>query len=159
MTDFARLLRVLAGSGTEFALIGGVAATVHGAARATYDIDVVYSRSPENIARLVSALAPLEPYLRGAPRGLPFTWDTATVSRGLNFTLATTAGDLDLFGEVTLDGTYEDLLPDTELVQVFGIECRCLSLHRLIAVKRAAGRPKDLDAIAELEAIAEERRR
>ena len=159
MTDFARLLRVLAGSGTEFALIGGVAATVHGAARATYDIDIVYSRSPENIARLVSALAPLEPYLRGAPRGLPFTWDTVTVSRGLNFTLTTTAGDLDLFGEVTLGGAYEDLLPDTELVQVFGIECRCLSLDRLIAVKRAVGRPKDLDVIAELEAIAEERRR
>jgi predicted nucleotidyltransferase len=90
---------------------------------------------------------------------LPFTWDTATVSRGLNFTLTTTAGDLDLFGEVILGGTYEDLLPDTELVQVFGIECRCLSLDRLIAIKRAAGRPKDLDAIAELEAIAEERRR
>ena len=134
-------------------------AIVHGAARATYARDVVYSRSPENIVRLVSALAPLEPYLRGAPRGLPFTWDTATVSRGLNFTLTTTAGDLDLFGEVTLSGAYEDLLPDTELVEVFGIKCRCLSLDRLIAVKRAAGRPKDLDAIAELEAIAEERRR
>jgi len=159
VTDFARLLRVLAGSGAEFALIGGVAAAVHGAARATYDVDVVYSRTPENIARLVSALAPLEPYLRGAPRGLPFTWDTATVAAGLNFTLTTTAGDLDLLGEVILGGTYEDLLSDTELVQVFGIECRCLSLERLIAVKRAAGRPKDLDAIAELEAIAEERRR
>ena len=159
MTDFARLLRVLAGSGTEFALIGGVAAAVHGAARATYDVDVVYSRTPENITRLVSALAPLEPYLRGAPRGLPFTWDAATVSRGLNFTLTTTAGDLDLFGEVTLGGTYEDLLADTESVHVFGIECRCLSLERLIAVKRAAGRPKDLDAIAELEAITDERRR
>jgi predicted nucleotidyltransferase len=159
VTDFARLLRVLAGSGTEFVLIGGIAAAVHGAARATYDVDIVYSRTPENVTRLVSALAPLEPYLRGAPRGLPFTWNAATVSRGLNFTLTTTGGDLDLFGEVILGGTYEDLLPDTELVQVFGVECRCLLLERLIAIKRAAGRPKDLDAIAELEAIAEERKR
>ena len=159
MTDFARLLRVLAGSGTEFVLVGGIAAGVHGAARATYDVDIVYARAHENISLLVSALAPLEPYLRGVPRGLPFTWNTATVGRGLNFTLTTTAGDLDLFGEITIGGTYEDLLPDTEVVQVFGIECRCLSLERLIAVKRAAGRPKDLAAIAELEAIAEERRR
>jgi hypothetical protein len=43
------------------------------------------------------------------------------------------------------------------VVKLFGIECRCLSLRRLIEVKRAAGRPKDLEAIAELEAILEER--
>jgi predicted nucleotidyltransferase len=159
VTDYARLLRVLADSGTEFVLVGGIAASVHGSARATYDVDIVYSRAPENITRVVSALAPLEPYLRGAPPGLPFTWDVATVSRGLNFTLTTTAGDLDVLGEITLGGTYETLLPHTEVVQVFGIECRCLSLERLIAVKRAAGRPKDRESLAELEALLEERER
>ena len=159
MTDYARLLRVLVESGTEFVLIGGIAASVHGSARATYDVDIVYSRAPENIARLVAALAPLDPYLRGAPPGLPFTWDAATVSRGLNFTLTTTAGDLDVLGEITLGGTYETLLPHTEIVQVFGIECRCLSLERLIAVKRATGRPKDRESLAELEALLEERER
>ena len=159
MTDYARLLRVLAESGTEYVLVGGIAALAHGAARATYDVDVVYSRTPENMTRLVSALAPLEPYLRGAPAGLPFTWDAATVSRGLNFTLTTTAGDIDLLGEITLGGTYEKLLPDTTVVKIFGITCRCLSLDRLIAVKRAVGRVKDLEAIAELEALLEERER
>jgi len=159
VTDYARLLRVLAESGTDFVLVGGIAAAVHGSARGTSDVDVVYARTPENISRLVSALAPLEPYLRGAPPGLPFTWDAATVSRGLNFTLTTTAGDLDVLGEITLGGTYEKLLPFTELVEVFGIECRCLSLERLIAVKRAAGRPKDHESLAELEALLEERER
>ncbi len=159
MTDYARLLRVLAESGTEFVVVGGIAAQAHGAARATYDVDVVYARTPENMARLVSALAPLEPYLRGAPRGLPFTFDAATVSRGLNFTLTTTAGDLDVLGEITLGGTYDMLLPHTTMVRIFGVECRCLSLERLIAVKRAAGRPKDNEAIAELEALLEERGR
>ena len=48
------------------------------------------------------------------------------------------------------------LLPHTIMLRSFGIECRCLSLSRLIQVKRALGRPKDLDAIAELEAINEE---
>lgn len=159
MTDYTRLLRVLAASGTEFVLVGGIAALAHGAARATYDVDVVYARTPENMARLVAALAPLEPYLRGAPPGLPFNWDAATVSRGLNFTLTTTAGDIDVLGEITLGGTYETLLPHTIIVHVFGIECRCLSLERLIAIKRAAGRPKDHEAIAELEALLEERDR
>jgi hypothetical protein len=75
--------------------VRGLAATIHGAARATYDVDVVYARTPENLSRIVAALAPLRPYLRGAPAGLPFTWDIETLSKGLNFTLTTTAGDLD----------------------------------------------------------------
>lgn len=158
-TDFAGLLRTLVEGRADFILVGGVAAAVHGAARATYDVDVVYARRPDNVARVVSALAPLRPYLRGAPPGLPFAWEAATISRGLNFTLTTAAGDIDLLGEIIYGGTYEQLLPHTESVSVFGIECRCLSLECLIAVKRAAGRPKDFEAIAELEAIAEERKR
>jgi hypothetical protein len=62
-------------------------------------------------------------------------------------------------GEIVGDGTYDELVADTELLHIFDIECRCLSLERLIAVKRAAGRPRDLEAVAELEAIAEERKR
>jgi predicted nucleotidyltransferase len=107
----------------------------------------------------VASLAPLQPYLRGAPPGLPFSWSVDTLIKGLNFTLTTTGGDLDLLGEITYGGTYELLVPDTEIVSVLGIECRCLSLERLIQVKRAAGRPKDFEAIAELEAIREERNR
>ena len=96
MTNFGAILRRLAEGHVDFIVVGGVAAAMHGAARATYDVDIVYSRTPENIARLVETLAPLQPYLRGAPPGLPFTWDTATVRRGLNFTLTTSLGDLDL---------------------------------------------------------------
>ena len=90
---------------------------------------------------------------------MPFRWDAATVERGLNFTLTTDIGDLDLFGELTGGGPYDRLLPHSITIQVLGIECRCLNLERLIAVKRAAGRPKDLEAVAELEAIVEERSR
>jgi hypothetical protein len=123
------------------------------------DLDVVYARSDANLRRLSSALAPLEPYLRGAPPGLPFRFDLETVRRGLNFTLRTTRGDLDLLGEVAGGGGYEALLPYSREIEMFGLRCRCLDLDKLIEVKRAAGRPKDLEAIAELEAIREERRK
>ena len=117
----------------------------------------MYSREPDNLQRLVEALTPHQPYLRGAPPGLPFRWDAETLRRGLNFTLTTTFGDLDLLGEIAGGGTYDNLLPHSVTISVFGRELQCLGLRELIQAKRAAGRPKDLEAIAELEALLHER--
>jgi predicted nucleotidyltransferase len=159
MTEFEQLLSSLQQQDVAFMVIGGAAAIAHGSARHTVDLDIVYQRSPANIERLVAALTPYKPYLRGAPPGLPFVFDRATLMRGLNFTFRTTLGDIDILGEMAGGGTYEDLLPDSLELEMFGMRCRCLSLRQLIRAKRAAGRPRDLDALAELEAIEEERRR
>ena len=156
MTDFNALLRLLTENHVEFIIVGGAAATAHGSARLTLDLDVVYERSRENIARIVKALGPIQPYLRGAPPGLPFVWSVETVEKGLNFTLITKLGALDLLGEVVGGGGYQQLFPETIKVEIDGVECRCLNLPRLIEVKRAAGRPKDLEVIAELEQIRDE---
>jgi predicted nucleotidyltransferase len=159
MTDFAAMLRLLAQSGVEFILVGGAAAAAHGSIRLTQDLDIVYRRTPENLQRLVTALGGHRPYLRGAPPGLPFRWDVATLRRGLNFTLTTALGDLDLLGEITGGGPYEQLLPHCVQLELFGVTVQCLGLERLIHVKRAAGRPKDLEALAELQALLEEHER
>ena len=156
MTDFRALIRLLVDNNVEFIIVGGAAATVHGSARLTSDLDVVYDRARENINRIVDALRPIQPYLRGAPPGLPFDWSTQTIERGLNFTLTTTLGALDLLGEIVGGGGYKELLPYAIEIEVAGISCKCLGLERLIAVKRAAGRPKDLEVIAELEQILSE---
>jgi predicted nucleotidyltransferase len=157
--DIETAFRVLSRAQVEFVVVGGVAARAHGSARLTNDLDVVYRRTPENIERLAAALAPHSPYLRGAPAGLPFRWDAGTIRRGLNFTLTTAFGDLDLLGEVTGGGGYDALVARSTSIAAFGLEVRCLDLDCLIEVKRAAGRPKDLEAIAELEALLEERQR
>jgi hypothetical protein len=156
VTDFSRLLAALADGGVEFIVVGGLAAVAHGAARLTQDVDVVYSRSAGNIRRLVKAMTPLTPYLRGAPRGLPFNLDEETMRRGLNFTLTTVAGDIDLLGEIVGGGGFEDLKSHTVSITLFGKVCLCLDLPTLIRVKRAAGRARDLEAISELEALLEE---
>jgi hypothetical protein len=158
-TDFPGLIRVLAAGSVEFIVIGGVAANIHGSAHLTFDLGVLYRRTPENLTRIAAALGPLAPYLRGAPAGLPFQLDPATLARGLNFTLTTTLGELDLLGEVAGGGTYDALADETDTAILDGHTVRCVSLRRLIALKRAAGRPKDLDAIAGLEALLEERER
>ena len=159
MTDFKALLRALADAKVDFIVVGGTAATAHGSSRLTQDIDVVYERSPGNIQALVKALAPHRPYLRGAPPGLPFSWDARTIEHGLNFTLTTALGDIDLLGEITGGGGFEQLRPHTEKVGLFGRDVLCLNLEWLIRTKRAAGRPRDLEAVAELEALSEERGR
>ena len=159
ITDIAGLLQSLAHNDARFILVGGAAAVAHGSARLTQDVDVVYARDPDNIRRVVAALEPTKPYPRGAPPGLPFRWDERTVANGLNFTLQTDLGAIDLFGEIVGGGGYEQLLPHSFEIAVFGVRCRLLDLEKLIEVKRAAGRPKDYEAIAELEAILERSRR
>lgn len=156
MNQFSTLLNVLIQNDVEFLVVGGVAATVHGASRLTVDIDVVYHRTPENMTRLAKSLEPYKPYLRDIPPGLPFTWSSQTLLNGLNFTLTTSLGPIDLLGEIAGGGTYETLAPHSEKLSAFGVSFLCLQLGKLIEVKRAAGRPKDLEAIAELEAILEE---
>jgi predicted nucleotidyltransferase len=156
MTQLEQLLAALHDAGVEFIIVGGVAARAHGSSRLTDDIDISYARSPANLARLVEALAPFTPYLRGAPPGLPFEWSVVTLRAGLNFTLTTSVGAIDLLGEITGGGQYDDLLPHSLTITVFGREVQLLDLPWLIRVKRAAGRPKDLEVIAELEALQEE---
>jgi hypothetical protein len=98
----------------------------------------------------------VKPYLRGAPPGLPFVFDTGTLGRGLNFTLTTTLGDIDLLGEIVGGGNFDALLSQSEPITIFGATCHCVTLPTLIRLKRAAGRPKDLESIAELEALRDE---
>jgi predicted nucleotidyltransferase len=159
MTQFEKLLHLLSNAGVEFIVVGGVAAAAHGAARTTLDLDVVYRRTPENLSRIVAALSGFDPYPRGAPPGLPFHWDVRTLQLGTNFTLTTSLGYVDLLGEITGGGTYDDLERFTVRLGVFGISCRCIDLSKLIEVKTAAGRPKDFEAVSELKVIQEERKR
>jgi predicted nucleotidyltransferase len=159
MTEFEKIAQVLAGGGVKFIVIGGWAAIFHGLAHSTYDVDVVYSRDRENIRRLVEALKPVHPYLRGAPPGLPFVFDEKTIRNGLNFTLDTDLGKLDLLGEVPGGRTYAELLTHSQEMEANGIKYQCATLERLIQMKRAAGRAKDLEIIAALVALLEERRK
>ncbi len=128
-----------------------MAAILHGSARVTFDV--------ENIERLAAALAPYRTYLRDAEPNLPFAWDAKTISGGLNFTLTTDLGDVDLFSEVAGSETYSDVLPDSFDVEAFGVQFKCMDLPTLIRIKEAAGRPKDREALAELRVLLEEQKR
>jgi hypothetical protein len=154
-TDLEGLLQRLAAGRVHHIVVGGVAAVAHGGSRLTQKLDIVYSRDEDNLEKLVSALGPTAPYLRGAAPGLPFGFDVATLRRGLNFELSTGLGDIDLLGEVAGGGSYDGLASHTTLFPVFGVTCRFLNLAWLIRITRAAGRAPDLEVVAELETLLE----
>ena len=153
--DFQAILEKLAANEVDFIVIGGLAASLHGSAYVTQDVDVCYGRSTESLGRLCRALVDLHPTLRGAPEGLPFRFDPATVTAGLNFTLSTDFGPLDLFGEVRPFGGFDSLKHHTVSMDLVGHVVLVLSLPALIRSKKAAGRPKDLLVLPELEALLE----
>lgn len=152
-TDYKALIGALDTGGVEFILIGGVAANAHGSPRFTQDVDVAYARSDDNLGRIAKVLRPLAPYPRGAPPGVPFDWSAETLKRGLNFTLITNAGSIDLLGEIVGGGTFEMLRAHSSQMRIFGRDVRVLNLDALIRSKRSAGRPADYEAIAELERL------
>lgn len=155
MTNFERSLAVLLDGDVELVVIGGAAMYILGSAHLTSDLDVCYGRTRDNIERLVTALAPYHPTLRGAPSDLPFYFDAPTVTCGMNFTLTTELGPVDLLGEVAGIGQYPEALAHSNLLTVVGRKCRVLSVEGLIASKRAAGRTRDLLVLPELEAMRE----
>src|SRR5713101_412824 len=145
----------LAQAEVEFVMVGGVSAVLQGAPITTRDLDVCYRRTPANVSRLVSALAPLQPRPRGFPSDLPFFFDERAIQLGSNFTLEIGDESLDLLGAMSAIGGYEEIIDQAEEKTVAGHDVKVLPLSLLIATKQAAGRPKDLAVIPELKATLE----
>lgn len=151
------LLSMVAGltdAGVRFVVIGGVAGAAHGSRRLTDDLDICYDPDLENRRRLANRLGLWHAYPRGVELGLPFVLDDVTLHRSPMLTLRTDEGDLDCFTAVKGVGVYSDVAAASDAVTVGALEFRVLSLPALIKAKRAAGRPKDQEALLELEALA-----
>ena len=147
------LLVRLAEHQVRFSVIGGIALIARGVQRATEDLDIAYARDRENLSRLASALGPIHPRLRGVPPGLPFVLDEASLRSGLNFTLDTDLGPLDLFGQVPGLGTFDHVDAASSEIEVDGVRMLALTLEGLERAKRAAGRPKDLVDLGYIRAL------
>jgi predicted nucleotidyltransferase len=149
-----RFCAVLAEHGVEFIVVGGQAEALMGSARVTYDVDLCYRRTPENLERLAAALGTLNLTLRGAPPELKFRLDAQALALGQNYTFQVDGEyPLDLLGYLEPVGVYEDLLPQAETVEIGGRPTRVIGLDDLIRIKRHINRPKDRESLLQLEAI------
>jgi hypothetical protein len=151
---FADILEVLGRHHVESIVVGGVAAVLQGAPVATFDLDVVHRRTPENIERLLMALAELEAIYRGDPRQIR---PAESHLRGPGHQLLMTRlGPLDVLGTIGEGSGYEDLAASTVEIAVGMSSVRLLSLERVIAEKERIARPKDLAALPTLRATLDE---
>lgn len=162
MTDWrefqpAEALATLVAHGVDFVVVGGLAAVLHGSTRITQDVDVCYDSEPANLEVLGQALQDLDARLLGIEADLPFVPDADTLRRTEMLTLATSAGKLDLLRTPDTAPPYPELRRRAETVSVGAFAVRIASTADLIAMKAAAGRPKNLGDIEELEAIASHR--
>ena len=153
--NFIAAVQALVDGGADFVIIGGWSAILHGSSSVTNDLDICYSRSPNNLPRVVAALTLFHPRLRDLPQNLPFVWDQATLRNTAILTLSTDLGAVDLLTEVTGLGGFEEVKANSILVQAFDREVWTLNLPALIRAKRAAGRAKDLQVLPELEGLLE----
>jgi hypothetical protein len=158
--DPSAILETLVRHGVDFVVIGGLAGMAHGSAFNTDDTDISYGRGGDNLERLAGALDKLEAKLRGPnlPPDLPFVADAETLRRGANFTFTTKHGILDLLADPAGAPRYADLAADAVAVEIAGVRVRVASLDHLIAMKEAAGRPKDVLMATEYRTLSDELR-
>ncbi len=157
--DLRSLLGPLVSHNVDFVLVGGMAGIARGSNYPSFDLDVAYSRDKGNVKRLVSALKEIGVRLRGAPADQPFQLDEQTIENGANFTFVTPFGDFDVLADIRGIRSYDELAAASEEKEVFGLSVRVASLDHLIAMKRAANRPKDRNMLEEYVVLADELRR
>jgi hypothetical protein len=149
-----RFCALLAEHGVEFIVVGGQAEALMGSPRVTYDVDLCYRRTPDNLERLATALGTLNLTLRGAPPELKFRLDAQALALGQNYTFEVDGEyPLDFLGYLEPIGTYEDLRARAETIPIGGRPVRVIGLDDLIRIKRHINRPKDRESLLQLEAI------
>lgn len=151
------ILRTLRAHQVDMVVVGGMAAVIGGIPLVTRDIDVLRSRSPENVQRLLSALTELDAVFRGDSRRL--RPNASHLEGPGHLLLETRHGVLDVLGTIEEATTYDDVIADTTSVDLGGVEVRVLTLERLLEVKRKLGRPKDRLMAMQIEATLDERRK
>ncbi len=151
--DFRLALTTLAKHRVQYVLVGGAAVVAHGSTLMTQDLDILYRVEPENVERLLAAFEELDAYVFNDPRKLRFGFDH--LNNHGHHLAETNAGRIDALGAIGIRGDvyYEDIAADAVVLMVFGVEVLCISLSKLIEIKRELGRPRDLAAVLELEAL------
>lgn len=152
--DIQGIVERLAEAGVEYIVIGGVAVGFHGYVRATKDLDVVPAPDRQNLDRLVDVLRGLEAELDGAgdfeAAELPDPLDSETLALGGNWVLQTRLGRFDVMQWLGDAELWDMLSPSAIEVEMEGVTVKVAGYEDLVALKRQAARPSDLEDLERL---------
>jgi hypothetical protein len=152
-SNFFNLLERLGTAGVDFVVVGGFAGVAHGCTYVTQDIDICCDFSPANLLRLSQALAELHPVHRMTPNRKKLELTEKNFKQFKNLYLDTDIGQLDCVSIIEGLGDYKKVKQASEVIEVEGVQLRVLSIDALIKAKKAMNRPRDKEAIVQLEAI------
>ena len=152
-TKLKEIAELLIRHGVKFIVIGGQAEYIFGSPRVTFDVDLCYERSPENLNRMAAALAELNVKLRNVPDHVKVPLDARALAMGSNYTFATPLGSLDILGYVEPIGDYAAVDRAASTWRINGQDLRVIDLEDLIKIKRHINRPKDQSSLFQLLAI------
>ncbi|MBI4374193.1 MAG: hypothetical protein HY542_04875 [Deltaproteobacteria bacterium] len=159
MLNTKTILQRLLENNIDFVLVGGLAATLYGASTVTYDIDICFDFSGQNVQKMLDALKGLNPRVR-----MQSGWvglheiPLERLSELKNLYLQTDCGGLDLLGSLIEIGDYRQAKQRSQTIDVFNKPCQILEIEALIQIKENIGRPKDHQVALELKAILEKSR-
>ncbi len=158
--NLRQIFKVLAEADARYVVVGGLAVIMHGHLRATSDLDLVIGLEPENCLRALDALASIglrprlpvaladfadpakrEDWVQNRNMLVFQLWDPTNPERSV-----------DVFVREPID--FPILFADAVAKDLDGTPIRVASIRHLIAMKRLAGRPRDLDDIEALRQIA-----
>ncbi|MFH0726325.1 MAG: hypothetical protein V2B19_08265 [Pseudomonadota bacterium] len=134
MADLGELLKGLSDAGIEFILVGGVAAVAQGAPIMTYDLDIVHRRTEENVMKLMTFLSSIDARHRRPDDKLLFPNEADLRGRG-HVLLTTRFGPLDVLAVIEKGLGFEELLPNTVLIEFQGYRINVLNLETIVALK------------------------
>jgi predicted nucleotidyltransferase len=150
---FDELLRRLAEAEIEFVVVGGLALNAWGVVRGTKDVDVVVATDTENLKRVAEVAVAAGGHVQqgDALLGTPFSI-AAALTDGKQVAFETDLGRLDVIQGLDGVPSFGELQSRAAKAEILGSEILVCSREDLRAMKRAAGRTRDLADIEDLDA-------
>ena len=136
-------VRAFQEAGIDFVVIGGLAMVAHGSSYITRDVDVAYSIDNDNLKRLATFLSAINPRLLGGSTSDQIVITITALQRVKFLNLFTDLGEIDVMREIAGVESFAGLWERAVAMDMGGFTVRVASLDDLIAMKRAANRPKD----------------
>jgi predicted nucleotidyltransferase len=150
---FDELLRRLAEAGVEFVVVGGLAVNAWGVVRGTKDVDVVVAPEIENLKRVAAVAVAAGGHVQQGESLLGSTISIASaMAGGGQVAIETDLGRLDIVQGLDGIPSYADLRSRASEADILGVTVAVCSVEDLKAMKRAAGRTRDLADLEDLDA-------